>query len=202
MSQYRTILADPPWPFQWGGGKGGRRRRETELGYKTMSIAEIIAMPEPHEFAHPDGCNLFMWATDEVYREGQAVAVARAWGFEPVGPAIVWAKDNFGTGLFPRPGHELLMVCRTRGVKALWNRGEDGKFVRPIRATHSVQRWTQARATKNGGKVHSRKPEDAADLCEIVSPGPYLEMFSRRTRFGWDSWGDQALNHVSLGDAA
>lgn len=198
---YRTILADPPWPFQWGGGKGGRRRRETELGYRTMTVDAIAAMREPHEFAHPDGCNLFMWATDEVYREGQAVAVARAWGFEPVGPCIIWAKDNFGAGLFPRAGHEPLLVCRTRGIPALWKRNALGDFVFPVRATHSVQRWNQVRGKANGGKQHSRKPEGAADLIESVSPGPYLEMFARRTRLGWHTWGDEALQHVALGQA-
>jgi N6-adenosine-specific RNA methylase IME4 len=199
--KYRTLLADPPWPFQWSGGKGGRRRRETELGYTTMPVADIAAMREPHEFAHPDGCNLFLWATDEMYREGHAVAVARAWGFEPVGPAIIWAKDNFGTGFFPRPGHEPLLVCRTRNVKAFWNRRESGEYVKEVVATHSVQHWGQERGPGNTGKQHSRKPEGAADLIEIVSPGPYLEMFARRTRFGWDSWGKEALNHVQIAES-
>lgn len=201
MSLYRTIVADPPWPFQWGGGKGGRRRRETELGYKTMTIEEIAALPVA-EMAHPDGCNLFLWATDEVYREGQAVQVARAWGFEPVGPAIIWAKDNYGTGLFPRPSHEPLLVCRTRGVKALWNRGEDGRFVFEVRATHSVQRWGQVRGSKNGGKQHSRKPEGALDLIETVSPKPWVELFARRARFDWDYWGDQSLSTAEMPEEA
>jgi N6-adenosine-specific RNA methylase IME4 len=193
MSQrYRTIIADPPWPFQWSGGKGGRRRRETEIGYDTMTVDEIAGMEEPHLFAHPGGCNLFMWATDEMYREGYAVRVVRAWGFEPCGPPIIWAKDNFGVGVFPRAGHEPLMICRTRGVKAFWNP------VPQSNSTHSVQHWSQPRLGKNGGKQHSRKPEDAADLAEIVSPGPYLEMFARRTRFGWHTWGDEALNTVEL----
>ena len=87
---YRTIVVDPPWPFQWNGGKGGRRRRETELGYRTMSIEEIAAIPVG-ELAHPDGAFLYLWATDEVYGEGQALAVARAWGFERCGPAIICA---------------------------------------------------------------------------------------------------------------
>jgi len=166
-----------------------------------MTVEQIAAMPEPAAFAHPEGCNLFLWATDEVYREGQAVAIARAWGFEPVGPAIIWRKENFTTGLFPRPGHEMLMVCRTRGSKALWNADVDGRWVFEVRATHSVQTWDQPRASMNGGKQHSRKPEGAGDLIECVSPGPYLEMFARRTRFGWDTWGDEALEHVSLGSA-
>ncbi len=45
---------------------------------------------------------------------------------------------------------------------------------------------------------HSAKPEAFLDLVEQVSPGPYLEMFARRNRLGWDTWGNEALNHVSL----
>ena len=46
---------------------------------------------------------------------------------------------------------------------------------------------------------HSRKPDAFYDLVEQVSPGPYLEMFSRRSRLGWDTWGNEALQHVELG---
>lgn len=207
MSRYRTIVADPPWPFQWGGGKGGRRRRETELGYRTMTVDEIAAL-DVASFADPDGCNLFLWATDEMYREGDAVRVARAWGFEPVGPALIWRKENYGTGLFPRPAHEMLMACRNVD-KALWNRAWDGQdFVFEVRSTHSVQTWGQVRGTKNTGKQHSRKPEGALDLIEKISPPPFLEMFARRARLAyidpdnvaheWDYWGDESLGTAEL----
>lgn len=42
----------------------------------------------------------------------------------------------------------------------------------------------------------------AGDLVEQVSPGPYLEMFARRNRLGWDTWGNESLNHVDLEGAA
>jgi N6-adenosine-specific RNA methylase IME4 len=45
---------------------------------------------------------------------------------------------------------------------------------------------------------HSAKPEAFLDLVEQVSPGPYLELFARRQRLGWDTWGDEALEHVAL----
>jgi N6-adenosine-specific RNA methylase IME4 len=45
---------------------------------------------------------------------------------------------------------------------------------------------------------HSAKPEAFLDIVEQVSPGPYLELFARRQRLGWDTWGDEALNHVEL----
>jgi N6-adenosine-specific RNA methylase IME4 len=186
MTRYRTIVADPPWPFQWSAGKGGRRRRESELGYKTMTVAEIAAL-DVSAHAHPDGAHLFLWATEEMYREGEAVRVARAWGFEPCAPTIIWAKPNFGLGLFPRPAHEPLLVCR---------RGKPSQF--KLNNVRSWQVWEQPRASQNGGKRHSCKPDGALDLIEQACEGPYLELFSRRQRFGWHSWGDQSFNDVEV----
>ena len=147
---YSTIVADPPWPFVWNGAPGGRRRRKTALGYSTMPIEEIIALPVSDLAA--DAAHLFLWATREVFREGQAVAVARAWGFEPCGE-IIWRKRNFGTGAFPRPGHEPVLIAR-RGALP---------FTGP-RNVHSVQEWAQTYAT-NGGKSHTAKPPG---LCDLV----------------------------------
>lgn len=39
---------------------------------------------------------------------------------------------------------------------------------------------------------HSAKPETMRRMVELVSPGPYLEMFARRPAEGWDLWGNQA----------
>jgi N6-adenosine-specific RNA methylase IME4 len=36
---------------------------------------------------------------------------------------------------------------------------------------------------------HSRKPAAFLDLVEQVSPPPYVELFARAPRLGWDSWG-------------
>lgn len=36
---------------------------------------------------------------------------------------------------------------------------------------------------------HSEKPQAFLDLVETVSPGPYVELFARAPRLGWDSWG-------------
>jgi N6-adenosine-specific RNA methylase IME4 len=45
---------------------------------------------------------------------------------------------------------------------------------------------------------HSKKPEVFMDLIERVSPQPRLELFARRQRLGWDTWGNESLNHVEL----
>lgn len=71
----------------------------------------------------------------------------------------------------------------------------DGDLVAPPKRTATS--WWQWRRGE-----HSAKPEAFIDMVETTSPGPYLELFARRQRLGWDTWGDQALNHVTLTPAS
>lgn len=45
---------------------------------------------------------------------------------------------------------------------------------------------------------HSEKPEAFQDLVEQVSPGPYVELFARRDRLGWDTWGNESLGTAEM----
>ena len=65
-----------------------------------------------------------------------------------------------------------------------------GKPLAIARADSTWFTWPRGR--------HSAKPDAFLDLVEQVSPGPYLELFARRNRLGWDTWGNEALCHVSL----
>jgi N6-adenosine-specific RNA methylase IME4 len=40
-------------------------------------------------------------------------------------------------------------------------------------------------------REHSRKPDVVRDYIERLVDGPYLELFARETKPGWDCWGDQ-----------
>jgi len=57
-------------------------------------------------------------------------------------------------------------------------------------------RWFEAKRGK-----HSAKPEVFQDIVEDVSPGPYLELFARRQRPGWDVWGNEVECTAELGSA-
>ncbi len=189
--KYRTIVADPPWPLRWGGGGAWRvngrgerhhnHRFKKSLGYPTMSVEQIAALPVA-SLADIDA-HLFLWAPDRFILDGAAADVARAWGFEPR-RLFVWEKSGYGLGTFPRPQHEAALVCR-RG--------------RPRFRVHnvgSVQRWKLV--YEGGARKHSAKPEGFFDLIGRACNGPHLELFARTNRLGWDSWGDEALNHVNL----
>ena len=47
-------------------------------------------------------------------------------------------------------------------------------------------------------QAHSHKPEEAYAVIERCSPGPYLELFARQRRPGWDVWGDEMTCDVAL----
>jgi N6-adenosine-specific RNA methylase IME4 len=194
--KYHTIVADPPWPSAgdcdyrsrpWAS-KGGRRGRDTFFPYATMTLEDIYAIKVDH--LAEDESHLYLWVTAGLNRVGVGVETAEAWGFKVVSE-IVWAKPSFGLGKFPRPQHEIVLVCRR------------GSLPFQVNNAGSVQTWHQTRGKGNGGKIHSAKPEGFLDLVEQASPGPYLELFARRNRFNWDTWGNEALQHVTLaGDAA
>ena len=195
--EYATIVADPPWPMAWSAGpshgssqswsKGERgRTKRTTLGYDTMSIEQIAALPVA-ECGSPD-CNLFLWIPDRFLIAGDGRLVAEAWGFKPGRVLLFWAKRGLGLGRFPLPQHEALVVC-SRG-KSTWTRTGVG----------SVHEWPNVygKAGRSVAKINSAKPDAALDLIESVSPGPYLELFARRQRLGWDTWGNEALEHVEI----
>ncbi|HET7052787.1 MAG TPA: MT-A70 family methyltransferase [Solirubrobacterales bacterium] len=184
--RYRTIVADPPWPFKWDGRAGGRRRRDTVLGYETMSVPDIAALFDASQWA--SDATLLLWVTRDALHSGGAREVALAWGFtQPVGE-FIWAKPNFGTGAFPRSGHETCVIYR---------RGKGSLRPDAPRNIHSVQPWTQPYSAE-AGKTHSAKPDAFLDLVEIGFEPPYLELFARRARFGWDYWGDESLGTAQM----
>jgi len=58
--------------------------------------------------------------------------------------------------------------------------------------------WWQWKRHYENQKRHSYKPDHFYDLVEQVSPGPYVDLFSRRHRLGWDVWGDESANTAQL----
>lgn len=188
MTRYRTIVADPPWPLKWSGGGRFRKngRGEThpnhkyphrKLEYQTMSIDDICALPVSK--LAEDDAHLYLWITDQFLIQGDGARVVEAWGFKPM-RLIVWHKAVAGLGRFPRPQHEAVIVARR------------GSLPFAVRNVGSVQKWKLV--FEGGRRIHSGKPDGFLDLVEQASPGPYMELFSRRARFGWDTWGDQALH--------
>ena len=164
----RTIVADPPWTPVIGAGKSdySKDKARPQKHYPTMTLEDIKALEVPAA----DSAHLWLWCLSQHVDWGYEVA--RAWGFEPY-ITLTWCKDGFGAGRF-QCNTEHVLLCR-RGPRQM----------APFQRTEGTWfRWPRG--------AHSVKPDRFYELVERVSPGPYLEMFARRRRYGWDVWGNEA----------
>lgn len=172
---YRSIVADPPWPYD----VVDRTKAEAARRYRLMSIEQLEQLPVA-ELADPSGCVLWCWATNRHLADGRAARVVQSWGFRPV-TLVTWRKTGQpGVGWWARSNTEHVIVA-TIGSPQLPDP--------PLPATcFDWPRPSGGRST-SASWSHSRKPPALADLIEAHTPGPYVELFARQGRFGWDSWG-------------
>jgi N6-adenosine-specific RNA methylase IME4 len=170
---YKTIVADPPWDYgkdaaRWlPFGERGQTLHRPAFDYSALSLDEIAALPV-RELADDDA-RLFLWTTNKYLPD--AFDIVAAWGFT-YRQTLVWYKTGappFGGSVAPNAAEFLLV-------------GTCGQPRVITRAPASVVVAPKARA-------HSAKPPVFLDLVEQVSPGPFVELFARRQRLGWDSWG-------------
>jgi len=169
---YSVILADPAWAFKTRSEKG--KGKSPEQHYSCMTIDDIAALPVADIAAND--ASLFLWVTWPLIF--QVERIIKAWGFEYSGLAWEWLKYNpktkkyaFGTGYGTRKNVEPCLLCR-RGKPKLLSRSVRDFILSPRRK-------------------HSQKPDEQYDRIEEMFDGPYLEMFARSTRLGWDAWGNQ-----------
>lgn len=186
--RYATIVADPPWPYDDPGGslsatpehRPNSFRSNVGLPgkYASMSIAEITALDVPVA----DDAHLYLWTTNAFMVE--AHEIARAWGFVPK-TICTWGKVQPDG----RPSMKTGNYFRGATEHAIF--AVRGRLPMPTdKPTPTLWLWPRL--------AHSVKPDAFYDLVESLSPGPYLEMFSRRARLGWETWGDEALHGTEL----
>ena len=173
---YRTIYADPPWQFQNRTGKVAPEHKRLSR-YETMKLDDIKNLPVA-DLAE-EKSHLYLWVPNALLPDG--LEVMKAWGFE-YKTNIIWEKvrhdgmpDGRGVGFYFRNVTEILLF----GI-----RGGNNRTLDPARSQVNLIRSTK--------REHSRKPDEIISLIESCSPGPYLELFARGNRSGWDMWGDQA----------
>lgn len=160
--KYRVIYADPPWQYDNSGLAQSAARH-----YLTMSQEELCALPTG-ELAYERSV-LFLWATSPLLPE--ALEVMEAWGFK-YKASRVWIKNKSpGIGWFIKTRHEFLLI----GVR--------GNGMHPSQKLDSIFECPVTR--------HSEKPQKIYEDIESSYEGPYIELFARNKREGWETWGDE-----------
>lgn len=171
---YSTILADPPWQFQNRTGKMAPEHKRL-LRYPTMELKEIMELPINRLAAAKS--HLYLWVPNALLQEG--LQVMASWGFT-YKCNLVWYKvrkdggpDGRGVGFYFRNVTEILLF----GVRGRMRTLQPGR--------------TQVNIVSTRKREHSRKPDEFYDLIEACSPGPYLELFARFKKAGWNQWGNE-----------
>lgn len=174
LGKFGTILADPPWKFQNRTGKMAPEHKRL-YRYHTMTNEEILSMPIK-DLALPKS-HLYLWVPNALIELG--LQVMKKWGFE-YKTMLVWYKirkdggpDRRGVGFYFRNVTEVVLFG---------NRGQL-RTLQPGRSQENI-----ISSQKRG---HSIKPDELYDIIEACSVSPFLELFARRSRPGWTSWGDE-----------
>jgi N6-adenosine-specific RNA methylase IME4 len=129
-----------------------------------MTLDEIAAL-DVAGLAHKDAI-LWLWATNAHLED--AYRIVRGWGFTPK-TLLTWVKPAMGTG------H--------------WLRGQTEQCILAVRGRPIVKLTTQTTVLHAPARGHSRKPDAFYEMVESLCPGSKVELFARRRRKGWVTWG-------------
>lgn len=177
--KYSVIYADPPWDFKNWSYTG--EVKNAKIHYPCMSIKDICEIPVSN--IADDDCVLLMWTTDPMLEK--SFDVIKSWGFTYKTMGFVWAKTNKtnlgffqGLGYWTRANPEYCLLA-TKG--------------KPKRISNDVNTLVVS-----DRREHSRKPDEMYAHIEKLLDGPYIELFARNKKDGWDSWGNQTEKHERI----
>jgi N6-adenosine-specific RNA methylase IME4 len=163
--RYASIVVDPPWPMGHSATLDTPSQGST-LAYPTMTLDQIRALPV--QALGVDGSHLYLWAPQRFLPD--AFDIAAEWGFT-YHCLLTWVKPGGFTPFSWQFNAEHVVFA----YRPPFRMAEMGRMV----AFHAAR------------GSHSTKPDVFYDLVEAVSFGPRIDLFARRTRPGWVSWGDE-----------
>lgn len=191
---YGFIEADPAWAWTSYGGKASAPHRTIDAPYPVMSLDEMKALPVA-DLAARD-CVLHMWVIGS--HLDQAIELGRHWGFTYKSDGFVWVKTGKHDPAV-RPISMGKWVRKQVEYGLLFSRGK------PRRLDAGVRQLIETGGPWDGGlmevsadnviyapkREHSRKPDERYERIERLAGGPYVELFARTRRPGWDCWGNE-----------
>lgn len=164
--RFPIVYVDPPWRYE---GNICDETRDLDNHYPTMTDDELRNLPVSD--IATDDAMLFVWSTNS--HLPLAIELIKHWGFEYKNN-FAWVKDKVGLGVYNRGQHELLLVARKGGIPVPPPQGRTPSVVQAARLEHS------------------EKPTEFYEIIERAYPElPKIELFARKDRTGWASWGNE-----------
>lgn len=167
LGKFECIVIDPPWEMQ----KIERDVRPNQVAfeYPTMTADELAAFDVAGIAA--DDCHLFCWTTHK--HLPLAIDLLHTWGFRYV-CAMVWHKPGgFQPIGLPQYNCEFVLYARRGSPSFIDTKAFPCCFNAPR-------------------KEHSRKPDEFYDVIRRVTQGPRIDVFSRESREGFATFGNEA----------
>jgi N6-adenosine-specific RNA methylase IME4 len=172
---YTVVEIDPPWKFSAG-------TKSRPQHYPRMTLPQIKDIPV-RDLLHPDGGRVLLWITAPLLH--RVPELARAWRLRYC-TTIPWIKlwpredglfiypDSLarGTGYEVCGNAEYIVILKWRRPQSIKGNPFPGYFMTPRRE-------------------HSRKPDQLAYEIEQRLAGPFCSVFSRQSRQGWDTAGNE-----------
>lgn len=165
--KYKTIVMDVPWPIE----PMILKKYQLSVPYKTMSLVEIGNLPI-NELAD-ENCVLFFWTTHTFLPD--SFPLLEKWGFKYY-VCMTWDKVSGLThqGFF-RVTEFVLVAYKGKLTKTVKQIGK---------AIPCLFRESKGR--------HSEKPEKFDNIVRRSTFEPRLDMFARKKKLGFDSFGNDA----------
>jgi len=130
-----------------------------------------------------EDCVLFLWTCWPVLQ--WALRTIEVWGFDYKTCGFCWVKahaqqlemfqediePHMTLGYWTRSNSEICLLA---------TRGNPKRIGTDVRQAIIAPR-----------REHSRKPDGIHERIERLVAGPYLELFARQRRLGWDCWGNE-----------
>jgi len=172
--KYDIVLADPPWAYYKSA-----HTHNVNNHYKTMTPDELAQFP----WADYIGNVLFMWTTSPKLAE--AITLGTGLGLHYRGVSFVWVKTRRDGALLGAMGVRPSIVKPTAEYVLAFSKTKKG---RPIPLANEAIRNVIAAPIS----AHSRKPDAVHENLETMYPtSTKCELFARKTRAGWATFGDE-----------
>lgn len=169
VGAFGVIYADYPWPYDNSDQHDGSRGH---LTYPPMKMDDILAHAREAAKRAAKDAIVALWTTNLHLANGNAARLVEAYGATPH-TIVTWPKPRAGVGTWPRGQTEHLVIASI---------GEPVHTLNEI--TTLLPSWQPERP-----REHSSKPKEVAELLVKHCAGPFLELFARAERDGWECWG-------------
>ena len=190
---FPVIAADPAWEFKVYSGKGKQHSAERHYDTDSLDGIKLFAATYISPLLARNSA-LLLWG---VWPElPGALEVIKAAGTEYKTAAFVWVKTTKNAGALALGGDGLHwgMGYHTRANSEFVLLATRGSPQRMAKDVHQIVFAPVGRHSEKPGEVYAR-------IGQLFN-GPYLELFARKPRPGWTTWGHELESVADTAEAA